>query len=341
MIRSVSADAISALAGFPLAELHVHIEGTLEPELVFELAARNSIELPWPDVAALRAQHEFGNLSDFLDLYYSCMAVLRTAEDFRALCAAYLRRAVRDGVRHAEVFFDPQAHQTRGVPIDTVLDGLLAGFREVQSEADLSGGLILCFLRDRPVAEAAQILDDIRPRVGDILGVGLDSAELGYPPSLFADVFAQARQLGLHVVAHAGEEGPAAYVEQSLDVLHAERIDHGVAVSTSPALIERLRRDRIPLTMCPLSNRRLQVTPDLAVHPLAELLNQGVLVTVNSDDPAYFGGYLLDNFAAAIGALALSPTQVRQLAQNAIDAAFLDPARRTHLTQLGIEANLR
>lgn len=319
------------LQALPKAELHVHLEGTLEPALTFELAARNGVTLPWGTVDELRAAFAFTDLQSFLDVYYRCMDVLRTAEDFAGLAEAYFRRAVADGVRHAEVFFDPQAHTSRGVAIDDVLDGLLAGFARVAADADLTGGLILCFLRDRPVAEAEATLAAVRHRAGDLLGVGLDSAEVGYPPSLFTGVFAQARDLGLHAVAHAGEEGPPEYITEALDVLGAERIDHGVACMESSLLVARLRGERVPLTVCPLSNVRLGVVDTLAEHPLPAMLREGLMVTINSDDPAYFGGYLLANYVAVRDAFGLDEHGVALLARNAVLGSFADADRKAAL----------
>ncbi|GER21995.1 adenine deaminase [Zafaria cholistanensis] len=324
-------------ATLPKAELHLHIEGTLEPEAAFRMAARNGVRLPYADVEELRARYAFTDLVSFLDVYYECMAALRTEEDFAELCETYLRTAVGQGVRHVEMFFDPQAHTSRGVPVDTVIDGLLAGFARVAAREDLTGGLILCFLRDRPVAEAAETLESVRHRASDLIGVGLDSAEVGFPPSLFEGVFAAARALGLHVVAHAGEEGPVKYIEQALDLLHVERIDHGVRCMESPAMVARLRAERIPLTVCPLSNLRLGVVSDLADHPLPAMLGEDLLVTINSDDPAYFGGYVADNFAAVAGALGLDEEQLELVARNSINASFAPAGRKAQLLA-GIDA---
>lgn len=319
------------LAALPKAELHLHIEGTLEPEMAFRMAARNGVVLPYADVEELRARYRFTDLVSFLDVYYECMAALRTEEDFAELCQAYLRRAVEQGVRHVEMFFDPQAHTSRGVPVDTVIDGLLAGFRSVAAEADLTGGLILCFVRDRPVEEAAETLESVRHRASDLIGVGLDSAEVGFPPSLFEGIFAEARAMGLHLVAHAGEEGPVDYIEQALDLLRVERIDHGVRCMESPRMVERLRTERIPLTVCPLSNLRLGVVSDLARHPLPAMLREDLQVTLNSDDPAYFGGYIADNFEAVADALGLGEEQLELLARNSVTGSFAAPERKAQL----------
>lgn len=320
-----------ALNSLPKAELHLHIEGTLEPELAFELAARNGIDLPYATVEELSAQYDFDDLQSFLDLYYATMAVLRTREDFAELTRRYLRRAHAQGVRHAELFFDPQAHTSRGVAFDDVVDGIGDALDEAERDVGMSGGLILCFLRDQAVDSAEEALTAGLRRTDRIVGVGLDSAEVGYPPSLFEGVYARARAAGLHAVAHAGEEGPPAYVREALDLLHAERIDHGIRSIEDPELVARLAEERIPLTVCPLSNVRLQATPDLRDHPLHRLEAAGVRVTVNSDDPAYFGGYVGQNFAAVRDALGLSADQARRFARTSIEASFASDARKAEL----------
>ena len=321
----------AALLALPKAELHLHIEGTLEPELAFELAERNGVDLPYATVEELSAQYDFDDLQSFLNLYYATMAVLRTREDFAELTRRYLRRAHAQGVRHAEVFFDPQAHTSRGVEFDDVVDGLGDALDEAQRDLGMSGGLILCFLRDQPVASAEEALTAGLARTDRIIGVGLDSAEVGYPPSLFEAVYARARGAGLHVVAHAGEEGPPSYVWEALDLLHAERIDHGIRSIEDPALVARLAEERIPLTVCPLSNVRLQATPDLRDHPLLRLDGAGVRVTINSDDPAYFGGYAGQNFTAVRDALGLTADQARRFARTSIESSFATPARKDQL----------
>jgi adenosine deaminase len=315
----------------PKAELHLHIEGTLEPELAFQLAQRNGIELPYRDVEELRGQYDFEDLQSFLKLYYATMDVLRTERDFSDLAEAYLRRASEQGVRHAEIFFDPQAHTTRGVPFETVLKGLNAALADSLENHGVSTGLILCFLRDQSPEAAMRTLEQALPYRDMLLGVGLDSAEVGNPPSLFREVFTRARDEGLHRVAHAGEEGPPSYIWKALDQLGAERIDHGVRCLEDQELVESLRARRIPLTVCPLSNVRLRVVPELTSHPLPALLEAGLLVTVNSDDPAYFGGYIGDNFEAVRGQLGLSAQTMRTVAANSIRAAFLDEDRRGKL----------
>nr|WP_227497329.1 adenosine deaminase [Planctomonas psychrotolerans] len=317
------------MRSLPKAELHLHIEGTLEPELVFALAERNGIPLPYADVAELRARYAFDGLQSFLDLYYACMAVLVTEQDFYDLALAYLARAHDQGVRHAEIFFDPQAHTPRGISIDTVLDGLGRAMADAAARWDISGGLILCFLRDRPVAEAERTLESVAPRAHDLLGVGLDSAEDGFPPSLFEAVFGRAAELGLHRVAHAGEEGPPAYVAEALDLLGVERVDHGVRSIEDAALVQRLVADRVPLTVCPLSNRRLNA--ESSFQALPRLLEAGLVVTLNSDDPAYFGGYIADNYAVVADEFALDDTVLAGLARNSIDASFASPDRRAAL----------
>ena len=327
---AIAADLSQALRTMPKAELHVHIEGTLEPELALALAERNHVALPWTDLEELRRQYEFENLQSFLDLYYQLMATLRTADDFRDLMLAYLERAAADGVRHAEIFFDPQVHVGNGIDLDTVIDGLLEGLRLGRERFGITGGLILCIVRDMPVASAEALRTAARHRAGDLIGVGLDSAEVGYPPSLFAEVFAKARALGLHCVAHAGEEGPAAYVAEALDLLHAERIDHGIHAIDDEALVRRLAATGTPLTCCPLSNRRLQVVHDLHDLPLRRFLDAGVAITVNSDDPAYFGGYIAANYEA-MASVGFTLDELSRLAENSIRATFLPNADKQAL----------
>jgi adenine deaminase len=319
------ADFIRAL---PKAELHVHIEGTLEPELVFALAAKHGIRLPYPSVAELRAAYSFADLQSFLDIYYAAANVLRDVDDFHAMTSAYLHRAHADGIVHTEIFFDPQTHTTRGVPLAVVMEGLTRALREAQSRTGISYRLILCFLRHLSAEDAMQTLEQALPWRDQLTGVGLDSSEKGHPPSKFAAVFERARGLGLLAVAHAGEEGPPAYIEEALDLLKVRRIDHGVRCVEDPALVARLARERMPLTVCPLSNVRLRVFDKVSDHNLKTLLDQGLCVTVNSDDPAYFGGYLQDNFLAVAEGLQLSRAQLAQLARNSIEASFLEPAAK-------------
>ncbi|MGW2020200.1 adenosine deaminase [Streptomyces sp. NPDC001927] len=310
----------------PKAELHLHIEGTLEPELAFALAARNGVELPYADTEALREAYRFSDLQSFLDLYYELMGVLHTARDFTELADAYLARAAAQGVRHAEIFFDPQAHTARGVPIGTVVEGLAAALDRAEERHGVSTRLIMCFLRDESASSAMATLEAAKPYLHRITGVGLDSAEVGHPPSKFREVYAAADALGLRKVAHAGEEGPPEYIREALDVLGVERVDHGLRCMEDAELVARLVRERVPLTLCPLSNVRLRAIDVLEDHPLPAMLAAGLVATVNSDDPAYFGGYVGDNFAAVRGALGLGREQLRVLARNSFEAAFLDDA---------------
>ncbi|RPI27526.1 MAG: adenosine deaminase [Actinomycetota bacterium] len=319
----------------PKAELHVHLEGTLEPGLLLELAGRHRVVLPYRSPSEVRAAYRFSGLPSFLELYYRNLAVLRDEEDFRRLTLAYLERAADDGVRHAEVFFDAQSHTARGVPLGAVIEGIWAGLAEGERLHGMSTRLIMCFLRDRDVGEAERTLTEALAYRGRLAGVGLDSAERGHPPGAFAGVFARARAEGLAAVAHAGEEGPAGYVREALDELRVRRIDHGVHVADDPELVERLRRERVPLTMCPLSNVKLGVVPRLEEHPLKRLLDAGLVVTVNSDDPAYFGGYIVDNLVAAQEALGLRRRDLVRLARNSFEAALLDgEERRRYLAEI-------
>jgi adenosine deaminase len=335
LARPIPPDRLAAFVhGLPKAELHLHIEGTLEPEQSFALAARNGVTLPFPGVEALRAAYDFRDLQSFLDLYYAGASVLRTAEDFHDLAWAYLERAAREGVTRAEIFFDPQTHTARGVPFATVIAGLSRACDAARA-LGVDAVLILCFLRHLSEEDAFAALEEALPHRDRIIGVGLDSSERGHPPEKFARVFARCRALGLRAVAHAGEEGPAAYVAGALDALGAERIDHGVRCLEDPALVARLARERIPLTVCPLSNVRLRVFEHLGQHVLPQLLAAGLVATVNSDDPAYFGGYVNDNFHRTIEALALDAGAAVQLARNSFEAAFLEPGpRRAHLDRL-------
>jgi adenosine deaminase len=316
----------------PKAELHLHIEGSLEPEMMFDLARRNGVALPYASVEAVRAAYDFTDLQSFLDLYYAGAAVLRTERDFYDLTAAYARRAVADNVRHAELFFDPQTHTARGVPMATVFAGIAGALRQARAEHGFSSRLILCFLRHLSEADAFATLEaalPLRAEYADLwIGVGLDSGEVGNPPESFTGVFAQARDLGFHVVAHAGEEGTPAYIRGALDVLKAERIDHGVRSEEDPSLMRRLLETQTPLTMCPLSNLKLRVVKDLREHNLARLLRAGLRVTINSDDPAYFGGYMNANFIATADALGLSREEIVTLARNGFLASFVTEAER-------------
>ena len=317
------------LARMPKAELHVHIEGTLEPELAFALGKRNGVTLPYPSVEALRAAYEFSDLQSFLDIYYAGASVLITEQDFDDLCWAYLERAHADHVVHAEIFFDPQTHTERSIGIGTVIRGLVRACDRAQAQWGLSTALILCFLRHLDEASAFDTLEAALPYRQHFIGVGLDSGERGNPPEKFTRVFAKCRDLSLHVVAHAGEEGPAAYIESALDVLKVERIDHGVRCVESPALVERLAKTRVPLTVCPLSNTKLCVYARMEDHALPALLDQGLCVTVNCDDPAYFGGYVNDNFRALFAAFPrMGLAQAKQLARNSFEASFVDAATK-------------
>ena len=309
----------------PKAELHVHIEGTLEPELIFELARRNGVALPYPSVEALRAAYAFTDLQSFLDLYYAGASVLRAEADFFDMAMAYYRRAAADGVVHAELFFDPQTHTEHGVPMAAVIGGLWRARAEAARMLGISSELILCFLRHLSEEAAFETLEAALPFRDRFVGVGLDSSERGHPPEKFARVFARAGELGLHRVAHAGEEGPAEYVRTALDLLHVERIDHGVRAVDDPALVERLVRERVPLTVCPLSNVKLCVYGSMTEHALPALLARGVCVTVNSDDPAYFGGYLYANYEALFAAHpSMGVREARVLAANSFEASFAD-----------------
>lgn len=318
---------MSAVRALPKAELHLHLEGTLEPSTIFQLAERNRIRLPYADVDDLAARYRFNDLQSFLDLYYANMATLQTAEDFADMTEAYLARAAVGGVRHAEVFLDPQAHTDRGIPLEAVLEGVTSALATAEPRHGISTGLIVAILRDHSAESAMTTLDAVLGSGADILGIGLDSAEVGNPPSKFVEVFAKARANGLRAVAHAGEEGPPSYIWEALDLLHAERIDHGVRCLEDDALVHRLASEQIPLTVCPLSNVRLRVVSDLSQHPLPAMLEDGLLVTVNSDDPAYFGGYIDDNYTA----LGLPYQTLCQLAANSIQASFLDNARKSAL----------
>jgi len=314
------------IRGLPKAELHLHIEGTLEPEMVFELAQRRAIPLRYESVAALRGAYRFADLQSFLDIYSPGAQMLCETEDFRALTWAYLRKAHEQGVVHAEIFFDPQTHTARGISMASVISGIRQALQEGQHRLGITHRLILCFLRDLPAAAAMRTLEEALPFKQHIAAVGLDSAEAGHPPSKFAAVFARARAEGFLTVAHAGEEGPAAYVTEALDVLKVSRIDHGVRSEEDPHLLERLVREQVPLTMCPLSNVKLKVFQRMEQHNLKRLLEKGLCVTVSSDDPAYFGGYVAENYLAAAEALQLSRAQLVQLARNSINASFLEAA---------------
>ena len=321
------------IENLPKAELHLHIEGTFEPELMFEIAERNGIELPYGSVEELRRAYEFTELQDFLDIYYQGMNVLRSEQDYFDLTWAYLERAHADRVRHVELFFDPQGHTSRDIPLDTVIHGIDRALKQAQQDYDISSRMIMCFLRHLDEEDAIHTLEAARPFKARIAGVGLDSSERGNPPEKFARVFSRAREQGYRIVAHAGEEGPPEYIYQALDLLGVERIDHGNSAMQDDALLQRLAEEQVPLTLCPLSNLKLCVVDDLEQHPLAEMLDRGLCATVNSDDPAYFGGYVNANFLAVEQALSLGKQRLVQLARNSFQAAFLDAPRRQQLLE--------
>ncbi|KIF80696.1 adenosine deaminase [Noviherbaspirillum autotrophicum] len=321
------------LQKMPKAELHIHIEGSLEPELIFALAKRNGVALRYASVDELRRAYAFTDLQSFLDIYYAGASVLLHEQDFYDMTLAYLQRAHADNVRHAEIFFDPQTHTERGVAFSTVIDGIHRALDDAKRHWGMSGALIMCFLRHLPEEDALATLEQAIPHRAKFIGVGLDSSERGHPPEKFARVFARCKELGLHLVAHAGEEGPPDYIRSALDVLHVERIDHGVRCLEDAALTRRLAEQRVPLTVCPLSNIKLRVFDRLADHNLLKLLEAGLLVTVNSDDPAYFGGYVNDNFLRMFEALPLGREQARLLARNSFVASFLDEAAKRKLLE--------
>ena len=319
------------IAGLPKAELHCHIEGTLEPELMFAMASRNGVSTARESVEALREAYQFSRLQDFLDIYYQGMEVLRTERDFYDLTWAYLKKARAQKVRHVELFFDPQGHVCRGVSFDAVVNGISAALLKAQRKFDLSGCLIMCFLRHLDQREAFDMLEIARPHRDKITGVGLDSSELGHPPEKFEGVFARARAQGYRCVAHAGEEGPPEYIRGALDALKVERIDHGNNALEDARLVERLVAEAMPLTLCPLSNLKLRVIDKMTEHPLKKMLQLGLRVTVNSDDPAYFGGYVNENYMAVAEAFELDRAALGQLARNSITASFAEPRRRQDL----------
>jgi adenosine deaminase len=318
----------SLIRGIPKAELHLHIEGTLEPELMFALAAKHGVALPYASVDALRAAYQFDSLQSFLDLYYAGAAVLRDEDDFHALTTAYLRRVHADGVVHVEIFFDPQTHSERGIAFATALNGIRRALADGEREFGISYRIILCFLRHLSADDAMHTLEQALPYKDAIVAVGLDSSERGHPPSKFTAVFDRARKEGFLAVAHAGEEGPPAYIVEVLDLLKVARIDHGVRCEEDAALVERLARERIPLTVCPLSNVKLCVYAKIEQHNLKRLLDRGLCVTVNSDDPAYFGGYVVDNYLAVQRGLGLSKGEIARLAANSIEASFLPEGQK-------------
>ncbi|HKF12894.1 MAG TPA: adenosine deaminase [Xanthobacteraceae bacterium] len=324
-------DTDTLIAQLPKCELHIHVEGSLEPELMFGLARRNGIRLPYASVEAVRQAYRFRNLQDFLDIYYQGMSVLVTEQDFYDLAFAYLARAHADKVRHVEMFFDPQGHTSRGIPFATVLEGLSRAIADASEKLGVKASLIMCFLRHLEEADAERTLDAALPFKDRIAGVGLDSSEQGNPPGKFKRVFERARAAGFFLTAHAGEEGPPSYVWEALDVLGVARIDHGVRSMEDEPLVERLARERVPLTVCPLSNVRLRVVEDLAHHPLRRMLDKGLVATVNSDDPAYFGGYVQENYRAAAQALRLGRDEVAALVRNGIAASLMPKSEKAAL----------
>jgi len=335
-VKPVSAERLPDLLRLmPKAELHIHIEGSLEPELMFALGRRNGVTLAYPDVESLRGAYVFDKLQDFLDIYHAGTLVLRTEQDFYDMAHAYLARAAADNVIHAEIFFDTQTHTGHGLSTDVVINGLHRACVDARAEFGMSASLILCFLRHLSEQEAFECLEQALPLRDKLVGVGLASSEMGHPPEKFARVFARARELGFRLVAHAGEEGPPAYIWSALDVLKVERIDHGVQALKDPALMARLAKGRIPLTVCPLSNLKLRVFSTLAVHNLGRMLDAGIVATVNSDDPSYFGGYINQNFTQTFAALGLTAQQAYQLAHNSFEASFIDDTlKRQYIDRL-------
>jgi len=328
-------DLKNLIQRIPKAELHLHIEGTLEPEMMLALARRNRIELPYANVDEIRDAYNFSDLQSFLDIYYAGAQVLRETQDFYDLTYAYLERAAEDNVRHVEIFFDPQTHTARHVSFATVIDGISGALRDGESQLGITSRLIMCFLRHLSCDDAEATLDEALPHKDKIYAVGLDSSEVGHPPSKFVSVFDRARNEGFLTVAHAGEEGPPAYIREALDLLKVKRIDHGVRCMEDPALVERLVDEQIPLTVCPLSNVKLCVFKSLEQHNLKLLLRRGLCVTINSDDPAYFGGYIGENYLRTQRALNLSPAEIRALTRNAFTASFLSDAdKQRHIAEL-------
>lgn len=323
------------LRQMPKAELHIHIEGSLEPGLIFALAERNNVKLDYSSVEELRRAYAFTDLQSFLDIYYAGASVLLNEQDFYDMTWAYLQRAHADNVRHAEIFFDPQTHTARGVAFSSIIDGIDRALRQARTQWGMSGALIMCFLRHLSEEDAFATLEQALPHRDKFIGIGLDSSERGHPPEKFARVFARCRELGFRLVAHAGEEGPPEYIRTALDLLHVERIDHGVRCLEDAALTRRLAQEKIALTVCPLSNIKLRVFDRMSDHNLRKLLDAGLAVTINSDDPAYFGGYINDNFVETFDALALQRDHARQLARNSFSASFLDmPVKQRYLDEV-------
>ena len=335
-VRHISSERLpELLRRMPKAELHMHVEGSLEPEQLFAMAARNGVPLAYPSVQALREAYVFDNLQSFLDIYHAGTLVLKTEQDFYDMASAYMARAQADQVLHTEIFFDTQTHTGHGLSAEVVINGLHRACADAPARFGMTASLILCFLRHLSEAEAFECLEQALPLRDKILGIGLASSEVGHPPEKFARVFARARELGFRLVAHAGEEGPPAYIWSALDVLKVERIDHGVRAIEDAALMQRLVQDRIPLTVCPLSNLKLRVVDTLGQHHLQRLLDAGIIATINSDDPAYFGGYLNENFSQTFAALPMTAAHAYALARNSFDASFIDEgARRAHVARL-------
>ena len=335
-VKPIAPDRLpELLRQMPKAELHIHIEGSLEPELIFALAKRNDVSIPYANVEALRSAYAFTNLQSFLDIYYAGASVLLKEQDFYDMARAYFLKAARDHVLHAELFFDPQTHTARGVGMETVINGLHRACVDAKADLGISASLIMCFLRHLSEEDAFTTLEQALPFRDKLIGIGLDSGEIGNPPEKFARVFARCRELGFHLVAHAGEEGPPAYIWTALDLLKVERIDHGVQASKDAALMQRLAKDRIALTVCPLSNLKLCVFPDLTGHNLRHLLDAGLAATVNSDDPAYFGGYVNDNFTQTFAATGMTAQHAYTLSRNSFEASFVGvDARASYIAQL-------
>jgi len=331
LLRDTTSAVERLISSAPKVELHIHLEGSLEPEMLLRLAERNSVDMPYSDIEQVSSAYRFTDLQSFLDVYYQGASVLITEQDFYDLTAAYLDRCATDGVVHVEPFFDPQTHTARGVPFGTVVAGISRALADGHARHGITSRLIMSFLRDLSEADAFATLEEAREHLDLIDGVGLDSAELGNPPAKFIRVFSAARELGLHVVAHAGEEGPPAYITEALELLHAERIDHGIAAMEDEALTARLARDGVTLTVCPLSNVKLCVVDELSHHPLKRMLDAGLAVCVNSDDPAYFGGYIAENLRAVARALDLAPAEVARLLRNAIRGSWLEEQAQAEL----------
>lgn len=333
-IKPVGADRLPALLrAMPKAELHMHIEGSLEPDMIFAMGQRNRVPLAYPNVQALRDAYVFNNLQEFLNIYHAGTTVLKTEQDFFDMADAYLARAQADNVLHAEIFFDTQTHTGHGTGVETVINGLYRACEEAPVRHGMTASLILCFLRHLSEEEAFECLEQALPLRDKILGIGLASSEVGHPPEKFAKVFARARELGFRLVAHAGEEAPPAYIWSALDVLKVERIDHGVQAIHDTALMQRLAMERVPLTVCPLSNLKLCVFSTLSQHNLGRMLDAGIVATVNSDDPAYFGGYINENFTQTFAALGMTAEHAYRLARNSFDASFIDASVRTQYVQ--------